>query len=310
MRQSYFLVAILIYLAPAASAGCSAKAVAPEFYPTTLVTEAQQNPERSDTPADLRTAAECADLDGDGTSESIVAHYSNAVSGRVVVIQKSDESWHVVAEAEVPAQAEPMVKILDLDDDAKPEIVAITRWRAGVEEYTIFRWNGNELRDITPPTAADTSRDEDLGTATFLDLDADGHLECVVFHNCVTPPCPKDVFALNASGHYTYQRSPVYLRFFERTEGKPRVEESEFDVRDPHGAYDLLIAPDGKGKALAVSSATIKLNGTVIARPDDFSKAVSVLRIENVPVLPQNELQIELRGEPGSKLTVMIAPRS
>jgi hypothetical protein len=54
-----------------------------------------------------------------------------------------------------------------------------------------------------------------------------------------------------------------------------------------------------------VSSATVKLNGNVIAGPSEFNQKIYVL-IFQVPVQTTNTLEIELQGKPGSFITVAI----
>ena len=96
-----------------------------------------------------------------------------------------------------------------------------------------------------------------------------------------------------------------------RTKGKPNLYVDEFSIR---GDYDgtvtmgRLIVSNGKNersKRTWVRSAIIKLNGYEVLGPADFNGSVDIIEIP-VKLKQDNEISVQIRGKPGSFLTVQV----
>lgn len=86
---------------------------------------------------------------------------------------------------------------------------------------------------------------------------------------------------------------------FERGKGKPVTETRSFAVSNPRADALLRIEVN------RVSSAVITINGVQVFGPSDFNQNVTFLE-SAVALLAENELAVELRGNPGGTLTVEI----
>ncbi|MDX6576357.1 MAG: hypothetical protein QOE96_2310 [Blastocatellia bacterium] len=101
------------------------------------------------------------------------------------------------------------------------------------------------------------------------------------------------------------QSSPVFgPETFTRDTGKPQTITREFFVQDPSGSYALVIR-SGQNGAGRVTSAVIQVNGVVVAGPSDFNPQTG-LTAKGVTLQQQNKISVELRGEPGTFVTLAI----
>lgn len=103
---------------------------------------------------------------------------------------------------------------------------------------------------------------------------------------------------------------------FTRAAGEPQKEVVTFTVGDPTGTFWLQVK---NGQAVPkpgaepgivesrnlVSSAVIMLNGSQVAGPEDFNQNVFGFQ-KDVMLQASNVLEVELRGAPGSLLTVQL----
>jgi hypothetical protein len=101
--------------------------------------------------------------------------------------------------------------------------------------------------------------------------------------------CGKPVCTWNAFGPQTFTRQT----------GKPQAVSANFSVLNPTTQYTLAVQSDG------VASAVISLNGAVIFGPADFNLSVTTLQ-RTVSVQRDNTITVELRGKPGSSLTLTV----
>ncbi len=93
---------------------------------------------------------------------------------------------------------------------------------------------------------------------------------------------------------------------FTRGSGKPIIETASFNIKNPSTTYTLMIYNGGTNSEYSkISSAIIKLNGSVILDTSDFNQQVSQLQ-KQVAVTSSNTLSVELRSVPGSALTVLL----
>lgn len=104
---------------------------------------------------------------------------------------------------------------------------------------------------------------------------------------------------------------------FERGKGEPLPVVEFFSIDKPKGKYDFYVKSGGsvqKPGAMfgivnpvnQVSSAVVKLNGVEVVGPNDLNQ--EVLRIDKeVTLLPNNIIEVEVRGKPGSYITIDIS---
>ena len=104
---------------------------------------------------------------------------------------------------------------------------------------------------------------------------------------------------------------------FERGKGEPLPVIEFFSVENPKGKYDFHLENGGfvqkpgamfgiRDQVDAVSSAIVKFNGVVVFGPDDFNQEVLNI-LKEVTLLPNNILEVEVRGKPGSYITLDIS---
>lgn len=67
----------------------------------------------------------------------------------------------------------------------------------------------------------------------------------------------------------------------------------------------IIFVESTQGRLGKVASAVITLNGVTVVGPNELNKNVSDIR-KPVSIQPQNDLEVEVRGDPGSKLVVRI----
>jgi len=101
---------------------------------------------------------------------------------------------------------------------------------------------------------------------------------------------------------------PVYgPRNFVRDISQPAVVTEAFTVAAPQRPYLLRIVNGGANGALEkVTSAIIKVNGQEIAGTNDFNAKTPPALDKPVTLSATNELSVELRGNPGSGLTLSV----
>src|SRR5947207_8213199 len=111
----------------------------------------------------------------------------------------------------------------------------------------------------------------------------------VVLGIVVTFALPGLANTFNAFGPQKYQRDT----------STPQTVSATFSIFNPNTQYTLHVANSG------IASAVITLNGTQILDPSDFNANVTVL---DRPVSLQltNRMDVEVRSEPGSSLTIAV----
>lgn len=100
-------------------------------------------------------------------------------------------------------------------------------------------------------------------------------------------------------------------QYYERSTGKPVTETAQFSVEEPDLSYTLHIYNGGAGSHFRdnVSSAVVQLNGEYVVTPDDFNKHTSHIQ-KPVNLSTDNTIKVELRGKPGSNMTIeIVGPR-
>ena len=93
---------------------------------------------------------------------------------------------------------------------------------------------------------------------------------------------------------------------FARGKGSPTAYTRTFAVDRLDGAFALVIENgDLATGADRVTSALVRLNGIAVAVPNDFKKTVAVIE-RTVDLARQNTLYVELRGKPGTYITIRV----
>jgi hypothetical protein len=91
---------------------------------------------------------------------------------------------------------------------------------------------------------------------------------------------------------------------YTRTTGSPQTITKTFSVQDANQEFALFVQ-NGDQSNGKTSSAVIDVNGLRIVGPSEFNQQVSFIA-RPVSLLQQNTISVELRGEPGSTITVTI----
>ncbi len=87
---------------------------------------------------------------------------------------------------------------------------------------------------------------------------------------------------------------------FVRSSGQPVTVTRTFSVLDPTTTFTLVIHNGGLNNEFGrVSSAVVTVNGTDVARPNDFNQQVALIQ-KPVTLQAINTFTVELRSEPGS----------
>jgi len=91
---------------------------------------------------------------------------------------------------------------------------------------------------------------------------------------------------------------------YTRDTGKPQKIVKSFSVKSPVPPFTLVVN-NGEGKRGRVTSAVIEINGVQVLGPEEFNKQIDEITVP-VKLEKQNEIAVEIRGEPGTFLTVTI----
>lgn len=106
-----------------------------------------------------------------------------------------------------------------------------------------------------------------------------------------------------------YSQTTVFgPELYTRDTGKPQKIVKSFSANTGWVPFAISVK-NGNGKKEKASSAVVDINGQSILNPDDFSKEISEI-IVLVKLKAQNEIAVEVRGEPGTFITVTILGNS
>lgn len=318
LGTTMFVLLLLLLVAPLSAQQSSGDAaLVQQFFPQSLIAESTADFKAGGPPPFQASAFAEADLNGTGNNDFLVAAYTNGFSAVARVLRKQGTSVVLANEPQIPLLGGiyPTVTLIDLDNDGKPEVViGLSSARGGVADW-IFKWNGSALQ-LFGPTEADLSGNTTtmLGDAVFVDLDGNGILEIInpPEFNSVPPGSPGPfIYTVFALKNGVYAPTGATLNFFQtyvRTHGAPVAAGDTFTVSDSTIPYVMTIVNGDPHGANRVSSATITLNGTVVAGPDVFNQNVATAKIP-VTVSTNNSITVKLASAPGSKLTVTLGPK-
>ncbi len=193
----------------------------------------------------------------------------------------------------------------------KVEVVVEMATARGNQVMWVLKWDAITLSSIGPELEPGTT---DLCNADLVDLDGDGKLEAVnsAGYAGQGPHDPNaedrwEISRLGASGKYSPESSyALHFDASQRFAGAPKGEEREFVVGQAGPGFRLRVVNGPFGRA-RVSSATIRLNGAVVAGPDRFGQNVGYITL---PVTPQtiNTMTVKVNGAPGGEILVALLP--
>lgn len=311
IRLTQLAFLILLFLACAVDAQDeSAAAIVGRFYPEQLVDLSA----RSATPLDRRQCFAVYDTMPNGAPATIIAAYTNGVTGAIRVLRAiSSGTFQVVAE---PAGLDFYghrceVELLDIDRDGRRDVhISFSSNMEGV--HWLFQWDGQQLTNLTPVTAGKVGDGfgSDFANGDFIDVDLDGHLEFVM--RSVVPleqggvaPGPDLVFRMSG-GRFVEAPPLVGVFLVDRNKGAPETDRFSFPLPSgARGPFSMeILNGDAVGRS-RVASATVWLNDQEVATPRDFSQQTgSFERV--VQLAANNQLAARLQGEPGSRITIVV----
>lgn len=300
-RPWLFIVVVVLLLPVHPILGQSADdTLAMQFYPSVLddIYTANHDPDGA-IPRYVSTLR--LDLAHTGSTDFMAAAYSNGKAARLKVILTTGAP-HVVAEAQdatMGGAGRPALEAVDVDNDGIPEIAVHFR-----HETWLYKFKNNALILFGPSQQGTVCVTTNLGDAYFADLDGDGILEILEVAGGASD-LTYIVHKLDQKG--VFQRTSMGAAFFsqfERGDGDPATDEQIF-AAVPGANYVLRIVNGDQNKASAVTSGDVRLNGALVAGPNDFKRTPRTLAIP-VKLLASNTLDVTLRSEPGTVITITV----
>ncbi len=238
-----------------------------------------------------------ADLDGTGTANYIVA----VSDDRVRVLKTGGGTATVVAEAapDTMIGSFPQLRLVDLDGDGRPEIVASYPTPRASQSTWIFHWTGRGLTNIGPTVTAGPRHitHSILGLVEFFDVDGDGIPEPVEFDR-------EDIriWKRSSDGAFKVVRNQVaYINRYQRQTAEPELFSGVFNAT-PGQLLEVIVIV-GKG----VTGGDVHVNGHLVFGPSDLKKPTRLLK-RTIKTEAVNEVESTVDGKPGAAIVVMLAP--
>lgn len=276
-------------------------------YPDRLVRDFAESAEEGETVPFLISHSR---LDIDGQSH-ILAAYSNGASAAVRLLRVQNSSPIVVAEQPeglALSGTDPALQLLDLDSDGRPEAIVTLRLMHHRESW-VFAISAGALRLLGPSRQNAGMKLSDATNAEFVDIDGDARTELLV------PPSRFDenqtykIYQLGPDGFRPTVTQLVLHDRFVRTTAEPDEYETTFSATAGQKYVLRLINGDSSGKN-PVTSAVVRINGTVIVGPQHFKPKQRVTEV-SFQVQASNTLLVEVAGAPQSELRLIIVhPKS
>jgi hypothetical protein len=262
---------------------------------------------------ELQRVALSGDLDHSGTS-LIVALYTNDDQGALAVLSPQGEGAMVALDDDGLPGGTPALALLDIDGDGRKEILATIDDHEHGTTTWVYAWQGTTLARLHRAGSADPL-DDAIIDPTFIDLNGDGVLE-VIEHTASRETDAQgeqrwvagyEVLTFSKGG-LQHASAATLLATFLRGKGTPRPVVRSFTVDDV-GTYRLVVINGAMSGAARVASAIIKLNGTSTLAERDFNEAVARREVPVTLAKGANDLSVEVRGAPGSQLTILVLPK-
>ena len=237
-------------------------------------------------------------LDGPQGPVYTVAAFSDGTAGVVTVF---DSSMQVAA---IPNIHEiygvvPVLDAVDVDGDARPEILLKMRSAQGKYRSWVLRWDGKTFTNISP---VDRDGDTLIGDAELVDLYGDGKrelLEGIRGGGAL-------VYELS-DGAYRTSHKLAFLDTFSRRTGKPVTRTSTFTIPAKDAALHHLRlingTSDGKYRATSVE---VSVNAQTLVKQSDVNPKVGSVERDVNLVPGQNTIRVRMSGEAGARIEVLI----
>jgi hypothetical protein len=257
------------------------------------------------------------DLDGSGKQNYLVCVYTDTENGALRIVRTDSQAPMIAAEAPRGQMrgSMPGIRLIDLDNDRKPEIIVDFMVGRGYENNWIYKWTGSGVRVLNP--SSQSGKVKSFGPIEFLSLTDDGRL-AVVTQQPTLSVVGKDRKAIEQPTQ-SFLLGPTGLipgdvithqRVFERSSGQPEVITESFSVKDLTKSYvlkivDLNLSKPDLGPLL--SSVEVSLNGKQIIGPNSFKPGVRN-KVISIPasLTTTNELKVKMAGAPGSRMLLMV----
>lgn len=281
-------------------------AIVRQFFPQSLIDESEKDAQAGGPAPFQDSSFVTAELNGPGNGQFIVAAYTNGFGGAVRVLRKQNGSAALVSEPNLRMGGVfSEIDLVDVDNDNKPEVDVSFSSANGHFSTWLFKWTGTELVSIGPTTTRDGDILTQLRSPAFFDLDGDGVLEAV--NGVETDDEPIRIFALQ-NGTYRLWKNVNFFSTYVRHEGRPENVEDTFSVLSP-GLYTLRVVNGDRYGKNRVSSAEIRLNGSVVVTPNRFNQQVREIVLP-VSIVSTNVVSADLQGAPGGQFIITIEPRN
>jgi hypothetical protein len=301
--RQFILFLILVLSGVAACAQVADDALVDAAYPADLF--ASRDPEA---PSRFSTFV-AADLNRNGQL-LLVALYTNGTRAGISVL---DRSGHVLSHPDLPFLKgfRGELEAIDLDADGVPEIIA--RLVAGhgyeIPDSWVFAWRNGALTLISPTAAAHNLQLTPLSQVATVDMDGSGKLSLLAFpgvHRDDSGKLVNDgdvaVYAFSNGKISATTTTFSYAQAFYRRTSGPTKSVANFAATPGRKTLRII---NGTGAGNPVDSGRVTLNGVDVVRPADFKPKTHVIEV-SVQLAPQNHIEADLTGKPGSGIWVMV----
>lgn len=248
----------------------------------------------------------------------IVAGYCNGERAGIAVISPAGTPTLL---AEVTPESligrRIAIRLIDVNGDQRPEIIARVDQYRGLPGTWVYQWSNGRL-NLMGPTSEEVPGDvaSELSDATFLDLDGDGIME-VIDHEAGASygengeATVANEYRVGHVGDATLSTQSLdYFGEFLRNTTTPATTETHFGATNVDQPRELIVINGTGGvKASRVASAIVTLNGSVVVRESDLSINVDRVRVTLPGLAAENTLCVELRGQPGGTVSIVLRPQ-
>lgn len=290
-------LAIAVLTAIVASAQTD-DAIASRFFPDSLVLHDED-------PEIRQWNAVRADLSGTGRLDYLVVAYYNGYTNAVRVLHVQNGNTILVDDPQLPPLplALGTIDLCEIDGDAAQEVFFRVDGDRTSQDF-VLDWAGNGLRIVSPFELSEVGHVRTLFSNSYLaDLDGDGRAEALVPSLERGGPTYYTSYRF-ANGEFVPAGEVPFQHRLERTTGAPNELGTNFNVDRP-GRYLLRVVNGDPGKTNQATSAKVLINDATVLPESSFKKKERLLTT-TVMLTAVSSLRVELRGTPGTALTISL----